>query len=84
MFCAHILQSREGDLGFGQGTGKEKQMEPVVLHSLAKHRIVQIAQGSNHSLVLTAQGRVYTWGMGSEMQVCATAVGSPLLRLPLT
>jgi alpha-tubulin suppressor-like RCC1 family protein len=39
---------------------------PTVLKPLRDKRIMQIACGENHSLVLSDKGDVFSWGRGFE------------------
>ena len=74
----HALSlTRDGDL-FSQGTGKlcaaghggaSGSQGPMILKPLKDKRVVSIACGDNHSLVLTDKGYLYTWGRGFEGQL---------------
>lgn len=44
-------------------------MTPTVLKPLRDKRIIQIACGENHSLVLTDKADVFAWGRGFEGQL---------------
>jgi len=49
---------------------EEVQNKPTVIPSLQKRGIVAIAFGDYHSLALTAQGKVLSWGTESQMCGC--------------
>eukprot|EP01124_Arcella_intermedia_P012336 TRINITY_DN18701_c0_g1_i1.p1 TRINITY_DN18701_c0_g1~~TRINITY_DN18701_c0_g1_i1.p1 ORF type:complete len:600 (-),score=178.46 TRINITY_DN18701_c0_g1_i1:23-1624(-) len=48
-----------GQLGHGD---VEDQRLPKVISSLSPYKVIQVACGYNHSLALTEDGKVYTWG----------------------
>ena len=50
---------RGGRLGHGN---EVTQPEPLMLRSLLKHRMKQIATGENHTIVVTYDGVVFIWG----------------------
>lgn len=56
-FCAGSY----GKLGHGDGEG---QLEPKVIEALGDRRVVAIAAGSYHSMVLTDKGAVLSFGKG--------------------
>ena len=56
-------QGSYGQLGHGT---KEKELTPVLLQSLEEQSIVQVAAGLAHTLALTFDGRVYSWGNGDN------------------
>ena len=54
-----------------QGPGVEEALnKPTVIPSLQKRGIVAIAFGDYHSLALTAEGKVLSWGTESQMCGC--------------
>ena len=60
-----MIQANEGALGFA--TGMSAQMTPA--HVLPNEKIVQVATGNNHLLVLTTSGHIYSWGAGEQGQL---------------
>jgi len=38
---------------------------PAVIHGLKDKKVIQISAGGGHSLALTADGKVYSWGFGT-------------------
>lgn len=69
--------TRDGDVfSFGAGLfsavghgGSRAQLNPTVLKPLRDKRVVQIACGENHSIVLTDKADVFSWGRGFEGQL---------------
>ena len=41
----------------------------VPAHVLPNEKIVQVATGNNHMLVLTSSGHIYSWGAGEQGQL---------------
>uniref|UniRef100_K3WAD0 BTB domain-containing protein n=1 Tax=Globisporangium ultimum (strain ATCC 200006 / CBS 805.95 / DAOM BR144) TaxID=431595 RepID=K3WAD0_GLOUD len=56
-------RGEDGQLGLGDTID---QYRPVLVDALQERRIVQIACGSGHTVVLTEEGEVYTWGRGDD------------------
>ncbi|KAF9058010.1 regulator of chromosome condensation 1/beta-lactamase-inhibitor protein II, partial [Panaeolus papilionaceus] len=61
-----------GSLGFADGM--EHQFIPVSILQLPSkpgdaEKVANIASGSNHVIVLTTHGNIYTWGAGEESQL---------------
>lgn len=52
----------------GHGGSKEANF-PSVLKPLRDKRVVQVACGEYHSLILTDRADLYTWGRGFEGQL---------------
>ncbi|XP_026074542.1 alsin-like [Carassius auratus] len=50
---------QEGQLGHGDCLPR---LQPLCIKSLSKKEVVKITAGANHSLALTAQCQVYSWG----------------------
>ena len=71
----HVLKlTRDGDV-FSYGSGKfsvaghggsKEAINPIILKPLQDKRVVKIACGESHSLILTADSDVYAWGRGFE------------------
>ncbi|KAI2660512.1 Alsin [Labeo rohita] len=52
-------RGQEGQLGHGDYLPR---LQPLCIKSLSKMEVVKITAGANHSLALTAQCQVYSWG----------------------
>ncbi|XP_072541786.1 alsin isoform X2 [Salminus brasiliensis] len=52
-------RGQEGQLGHGDILPR---LQPLCIKSLSKKEVVKIIAGSNHSLAITAQCQVYSWG----------------------
>ncbi|KAF4575118.1 hypothetical protein EYR36_006474 [Pleurotus pulmonarius] len=66
------FRANEGSLGFS--SGHKHQYSPVPLLELPhkpgdSEKVSSIASGSNHLLVLTTHGNIYTWGAGEQSQL---------------
>ncbi|XP_063166477.1 probable E3 ubiquitin-protein ligase HERC6 [Candoia aspera] len=57
--------------GFGQlGTGKlEDSLIPKKINSLSRYNVIQIACGHYHSIALTKDGQVFSWGQNIHGQL---------------
>ena len=53
-----------GRLGLGDKTGASR-LRPTLMESLKGMRIVEASCGGTHTVVVTDDGRVFTWGRGS-------------------
>jgi alpha-tubulin suppressor-like RCC1 family protein len=53
----------DGSLGHGD---QARQLVPKLISSLQREKVVDIAAGSAHSLVVAESGNVYSFGLGSE------------------
>lgn len=68
--------SEDGQLyTFGQGNwgvlghGNEKNVKfttPKLVEGLANHKVVDVVMGEYHTMALTDDGEVYTWGYGGK------------------
>jgi len=60
-----------GDGGFGPlGHGDQQQQPlPKKIEAFAGRRVVTVSAGANHSLALTADGSVWSWGRGGRGQL---------------
>lgn len=78
--CGHqhtVILTDDGEVltcGVGEygllGTGSTVDaLAPVPLESLGKEDIVQIAVGYDHTLALTSQGTIYSWGRNNNGQL---------------
>lgn len=79
---SHILQLTRDGFVFSYGTGdfsvsghggSTPVPRPQILKHLSDKRIVQIACGESHSLILTDKNDVYSWGRGYEGQLGITS-----------
>ncbi|KAF8913764.1 regulator of chromosome condensation 1/beta-lactamase-inhibitor protein II [Gymnopilus junonius] len=66
------FRANEGSLGFS--TGLQHQYTPVPILELSHkpgdiEKVSSIAAGSNHLLVLTTHGHIYSWGAGEQAQL---------------
>ena len=56
----------EGEYGrLGHGDG-QNQLLPKKVEALAGQRVVAVSAGTRHSLAITADGAVFTWGKGDD------------------
>ncbi|KAM7295512.1 uncharacterized protein ISCGN_025012 [Ixodes scapularis] len=58
--------SRYGQLGLGP---LQRTWVPHLLEPLAPHRVARVACGTYHSLAVTEEGRLFTWGWGAHGQL---------------
>ncbi|XP_017138352.1 probable E3 ubiquitin-protein ligase HERC2 [Drosophila miranda] len=57
---------------------------PRLISGLQHKRIVDVAVGVAHCLVLSSCGEVFGWGRNDSQQICPSSVSSePLLRVPI-
>lgn len=54
-----------GQLGLGERAVEAKHAEPRMVRSLKGAKVVALAAGSAHSMALTSQGEVLSWGQSS-------------------
>jgi alpha-tubulin suppressor-like RCC1 family protein len=62
-----------GDNTYGQCTGDSKIVEDATAVDTLVD-VKTIACGIDHTLALTKEGSVYSWGRGDKGQVCSTFV----------
>ncbi|XP_053170323.1 alsin isoform X1 [Scomber japonicus] len=55
-----------GQLGHGDNLAR---LQPLCIKSLNNKEVVRVAAGANHSLALTAQSQVFSWGSNSSGQL---------------
>ena len=75
--ASHMLAlTREGSVlswGNGEygrcGNGRRQQLEPAPVELLRGHMGVAVAAGSQHSLALTAEGKLFAWGKNDAGQL---------------
>lgn len=79
-----------GQLGHGSG---ESKSQPTLVEALAPFTVKEVMCGETHSIALTSDGKVYTWGMDVEGQLghgpsghkaAPTQVEGPLKDLVVT
>jgi hypothetical protein len=63
-------QSYFGVCGLG---GSQSAVKPIEIPNLSNKKVIQIACGMFHSLALTQEGDLFSWGMGYEGQLGLTA-----------
>eukprot|EP00924_Labyrinthula_sp_SR-Ha-C_P010694 augustus_masked-scaffold_49-processed-gene-1.23-mRNA-1 protein AED:0.24 eAED:0.24 QI:0/0/0/1/1/1/2/0/652 len=56
----------------GNGSSLKRQECPIQLDCISDVDVAQISAGGKHSMCLSTQGDVYTWGCNSELQVGCT------------
>ncbi|XP_023695845.2 alsin isoform X1 [Paramormyrops kingsleyae] len=59
-------RGKEGQLGHGDILPR---LQPLCIKSLGSREVVQVAAGAHHSLALTAQSQVYSWGCNTSGQL---------------
>jgi alpha-tubulin suppressor-like RCC1 family protein len=78
--CGHrhtLILTEDGEvLSFGDGeygvlgTGNlEESTEPTTVEALLDYKVIDVAAGSSHSLVLTDDNRVFAWGKNNYGQL---------------
>ena len=60
------------DMGQLGHNDTEERHVPRFVRALASHHILQVAAGTDHTVALTDQGEVYTWGSGALGQTGLT------------
>eukprot|EP00752_Nemacystus_decipiens_P017544 g15723.t1 len=56
-------RGEDGQLGLGDTNDQDR---PVLVEALKSKGVVQVACGSGHTVVLSEDGTVYTWGRGDD------------------
>ncbi|XP_032362367.1 alsin isoform X2 [Etheostoma spectabile] len=59
-------QGEHGQLGHGDSLAR---LQPLCIKSLNNKEVVRVAAGAHHSLALTAQSQVFSWGSNSSGQL---------------
>ncbi|XP_036395976.1 alsin isoform X2 [Megalops cyprinoides] len=59
-------RGKEGQLGHGDILPR---LQPLCIKSLSSKEVVRVAAGAHHSLALTAQSQVFSWGSNSSGQL---------------
>lgn len=59
-----------GQLGCGDSDGSSSSIiEPKLVSALGTKKIVQIAVGDKHNIVLTNEGELFAWGLNNRGQL---------------
>lgn len=61
------FRDSKGVIGFSPTSSL--QSTPVKIQSLLPHKIIALAAGSNHLIVLSDQGQLFAWGSGEQGQL---------------
>eukprot|EP01084_Bolivina_argentea_P095715 172046_1 len=65
-----LLSFGSGDSGkLGHGHEENKIYKPKVIEALLSKHVIDIAAGNVHSLCVTADGQLYSWGQGGRGQL---------------
>lgn len=65
----YVTGTNIGSNGVFSISSKDVAKLPVLVSSLQPHKVVMASVGDNHFVVLTNQGRVYTWGFNHDGQL---------------
>ena len=68
-----------GKLGHGD---QQNQLLPKKIEAFAGQRVVAVSAGSYHSLAITADGAVFTWGKGCLLYTSPSPRDATLSRMP--
>ncbi|XP_041835211.1 alsin isoform X2 [Melanotaenia boesemani] len=68
----------QGQLGHGDNLAR---LQPLCIKSLNNKEVVRVAAGAHHSLALTAQSQVFSWGSNSSGQLGHMETPSTVPRL---
>ncbi|XP_035248403.1 alsin isoform X3 [Anguilla anguilla] len=71
-------RGKEGQLGHGDVLPR---LQPLCIKSLSSKEVVRVAAGAHHSLALTAQSQVFSWGSNSSGQLGHMECPSTVPRL---
>ncbi|XP_078147361.1 alsin [Centroberyx gerrardi] len=71
-------QGEQGQLGHGDNLAR---LQPLCIKSLSNKEVVRVAAGAHHSLALTAQSQVFSWGSNSSGQLGHMESPSTIPRL---
>ncbi|KDO30466.1 hypothetical protein SPRG_04368 [Saprolegnia parasitica CBS 223.65] len=72
---------KQGEGQCGLGYANQDQCAPVRVDALAPYEIVQVACGYTHTLALSRQGDVFSWGLGEYGQLGKGSVYQPVPEL---
>lgn len=73
--------SKYGQVGVGT---RHRYSRPMLVEALSNERCVKVDCGQYHSIVLTEEGKVYTWGWGIHGQLGHGDAESLLVPTPVT
>ncbi|KAM3856982.1 alsin [Diretmus argenteus] len=71
-------QGEHGQLGLGDNLAR---LQPLCIKSLSSKEVLRVAAGAHHSLALTAQSQVFSWGSNSSGQLGHMESPSTIPRL---
>ncbi|XP_020797444.2 alsin isoform X2 [Boleophthalmus pectinirostris] len=71
-------QGQHGQLGHGE---QQDRSQPQCIKSLTNKEVVRVAAGAQHSVALTAQCQVYSWGSNTSGQLGHMELPSTIPRL---
>ncbi|KAF3857462.1 hypothetical protein F7725_009321 [Dissostichus mawsoni] len=71
-------QGEDGQLGHGDNLAR---LQPLCIKSLNRKEVVRVEAGAHHSLALTAQSQVFSWGSNTSGQLGHTESPSTVPRL---
>ncbi|MGH0117624.1 UNVERIFIED_CONTAM: hypothetical protein FKN15_041816 [Acipenser sinensis] len=71
-------RGKEGQLGHGDILPR---LQPLCIKSLSSKEVIQVASGAHHSLALTAQSQVFSWGSNNSGQLGHMELPSTVPRL---
>ncbi|XP_033866344.3 alsin-like [Acipenser ruthenus] len=71
-------RGKEGQLGHGDILPR---LQPLCIKSLSSKEVIQVASGAHHSLALTAQSQVFSWGSNNSGQLGHMELPSTMPRL---
>ncbi|KAI4831556.1 hypothetical protein KUCAC02_001093 [Chaenocephalus aceratus] len=72
-------QGEDGQLGHGDNLAR---LQPLCIKSLNSKEVVRVEAGAHHSLALTAQSQVFSWGSNTSGQLGHTESPSTPVLLP--
>ncbi|OQS02913.1 regulator of chromosome condensation (RCC1) [Thraustotheca clavata] len=72
---------KQGEGQCGLGYANQDQYIPVLVQALIPYQIVQVACGYTHTLALSNEGEVFSWGLGEYGQLGKGSVYQPVPEL---
>lgn len=70
--------NNHGQLGIGH---KENTPMPTLIKALEGHKVQMMAGGEHHSIAVTSEGKVFTWGRNDEGQCGQGDLYAPFKRM---
>ena len=58
--------NQNGKLGLGQSSSMKKPKVPSLVEALFKTPVAAVACGQEHTVAVTVDGQVYTWGLNTQ------------------